>query len=437
MKHYLICILFSLALFSGCKKDEDQLIDNKKPEERILEALNKYQDELIASPYGWKAYLYTAGGSGFSFYLTFDKDNRVQMIGDLAPETTTELAESSYRLKASQVPSLLFDTYNYMHIIADPDNSVFGGVPAYGYYSDFQFDFDTQSGDTLKLDGTFLGSKMQLIKATQAEQTAYTKGDLLPAILNTLQFMESAENLYLTLGDGIRMQTTFNVNAKIASISWDDKGTFTSSSPFAFTLTGLVLQKPLVYKDKLITGFTYDAQKQVLFATVSGARFDVLPSATPILPLHSLIGINYSAIVVPNATSYPGWSADFVARRAAAQASMLAGPYRLRLDQVAFAFNNSIQSMTATADIYQGTNRFTAPFPYTYTKTVDGIYKFTAGAPSGNAALIIADMAPLTTQRLNVDRFVLDYFVNPNTGELLGQFKSIEHPEFTFTGSLQ
>ena len=437
MKRFLIYIVFSFALFSGCKKDDDQLIDGKKPEERIIEALTKYQDQLIASPYGWKAYLYTAGGSGFSFYLTFDKDNRVKMVGDLSPETTTDLFESSYKLKASQAPALLFDTYSYLHIIADPDNAVFGGVPAWGYYSDFEFDFDKQSGDTLKLDGKLLGSKLLLIKATQPEQSAYTNGDLLPSILNTLAFTESSENLYLTFGDGIKIQTGFNVSSKVASMSWDDKGTFTSSSPFAFTLTGIVLQNPLIYKDKQITDFTYDATKKLLYTTVGGTRFDVLVSSTPILPLHSLIGLNYSAIVVPNATSYPGWSADFVNRRAAAQAAMLAGPYRLRFDQIAITFNTSTQSMNFTVDIYQGTSRFTAPFPYTYTKTVDGVYKFTAGAPTGNAALIIADMAPLTTQRINADRFVLDYFVNPNNGELLGQFKSVEHPEFTFTGSLR
>jgi len=437
MKNIVIYSLLCLALFSGCKKDEDQMVDGKKPEERVAETLTKYQEQLMGSPNGWKAYLYTGGGNGFSFYLSFEKDNRVKMLGDLSPETTTELEESSYRLKASQVPTLLFDTYNYLHLLADPDPNMFGGAQGWGAYSDFQFNFDSQSGDTIRLDGTLLGSKLLLIKATAEEKTAYTSGALLPAILNSVDFLESSDNLYLTFGDGVKVQTSFNVGSKVLAISWDDKGTFTSSSPFAFTLAGIVLQNPVVYKDKLVKEFTYDVTKKVLYTTVGGTRFDVLASATPILPLHSLIGLNYSSVIVPNATSYPGWSADFIARRAAAAATMLAGPYRLRFDQIAIQFNTSIQTMTATVDIYQGVNRFVAPFPYTYTKTVDGIFKFTAGSPAGNAALIIADMAPITTQRLNSDRFVLEYFVNPANGQLLGQFKSLEHPDFTFSGTLQ
>jgi len=46
-------------------------------------------------------------------------------------------------------------------------------------------------------------------------------------------------------------------------------------------------------------------------------------------------------------------------------------------------------------------------------------------------------MAPLTTQRLNVDNFTLDYYINPANGQVLGQFKSVEHPDFFFSGTLQ
>ena len=155
------------------------------------------------------------------------------------------------------------------------------------------------------------------------------------------------------------------------------------------------------------------------------------------LPLHSLIGVNYSNIIVPNATSYPGWSADFAARRASAAAGMLTGPYTLRLDRMLFAFSTVRKSMVITTDIYQGANKFIGEFPYTYEKTTAGVYKFTAGSPTGNGSLIVANMAPLTTQRISVDDFTLDYFVNPGNGQILGQFKSVQHPDFFFSGTLQ
>ncbi len=52
--------------------------------------------------------------------------------------------ESGYRLKATQRPSLIFDTYSYIHAAADPDPNVSfsptnsGG---YGWGTDFDFSF--------------------------------------------------------------------------------------------------------------------------------------------------------------------------------------------------------------------------------------------------------------------------------------------------------
>ncbi|HEY0176551.1 MAG TPA: DUF4302 domain-containing protein, partial [Pedobacter sp.] len=77
MKKTLIYTLLSLALFSGCKKDNENLIDGKRPEQRLEETLTQYNDQLTGSTYGWKGYLYPAGGGGYSFYFSFDKNNRV------------------------------------------------------------------------------------------------------------------------------------------------------------------------------------------------------------------------------------------------------------------------------------------------------------------------------------------------------------------------
>jgi len=438
MKRLLIYTLFSLAVLSGCKKDEEQLIDGQRPEERLTEALTAYKEQLTGSSHGWKAYLYPAGGGGYAFYLNFSNENRVTMLGDLDYDPAENSSESSYRLKAIQAPTLSFDTYNYMHLLADPDETTFGGVRGWGYYSDFEFVFDQQSGDTLKLHGKLLDSKLVMVRATQAEKEAYNNKGLLNAVSTAVDYFQANNYLYVTLGDATRVQTSFNIYNKVFSLTWNDAGTtITNSAPFVFTLTGILLQNPVAYKDKLISEFLWDPETGTYYATVGGTRVDVIVSSTPIIPLASLIGINYSGLIIPNATNYPGWSADFQTRRAAAAATMLAGPYRLRLDRMVISFNTTLQSMTLTADIYQSATRFTGIFPYSYTKTADGVFKFTAEAPAGNGALIVADMAPLTTQRLNADRFTLEYFIHPTTGEVLGQFKSVEHPEFTFSGSLQ
>jgi hypothetical protein len=438
MKKTLIYTLLSLALFSGCKKDNENLIDGKRPEQRLEETLTQYNDQLTGSTYGWKGYLYPDGGGGYSFYFSFDKQNRVVMYGDMDSGPAQTSMESSYRIKVNQGLTLSFDTYSYLHLLSDPDPNVFGGIPGGGYYSDFEFTFNKETGDTLKLTGKLFGSKLVLVKATKAESDQYNAKGLYNSYVTAVNYMDAHSYLYVTFGDAAKIQTTFNYSSKMFSLTWDDKGTVvTKSAPFVFTLTGMLLQDPVFYNDQKITEFFWDAEKGQYYANVGGTRINVLTSATPILPLHSLIGISYSAITVPNATTYPGWSADFVSRRAAAAATMLAGPYKLRLDRMVFSFNTLQSTLNLTAYIFQNTSQFTGVFPYTYTKTSTGVYKFTAGSPTGNGSLIVSDMAPLTTQRLNADQFTLDYFVNPSNGQVLGQFKSVQHPEFTFSGALQ
>lgn len=438
MKKILIYTLFSLALFTGCKKEE-VLIDGERPEERVSTAVTKYNDELTGSTNGWKAFLYPEGGGGYSFYFNFTKDNKVSMYADLDSDPASESMESTYRIKALQNPTLSFDTYSYMHILADPDPNTFRGAAGWGLFSDFEFTFDKAVGDSIMLSGKLLKSKLVLVKATAAEKKLYNEKGLLNAILTSVDYIDANSNLYFTLVDAIKVQTSINYFQKVVTFIWDNGngGVTTNSTGFAFTLTGIRFKEPLIYKDKAISEFTWDPAKQVYFTTVGGVRLEIVSSTTSIYPLHLLLGIQYSEIIVPNGTNYPGWGTEFITRRAAAAAGTLASGYNLRLDRMVFNFNTINNTMLLSADVYQGANRFVADFPYSFTKTTAGVYKFTASAPTGNAALIVTQMALLTTQRINADTFTLAYFTNPTTGEILGQFKSVEHPNFTFSGSLQ
>jgi hypothetical protein len=438
MKRIIIYALLSLTVFSGCKKENVVLIDGEKPEERVGEALTRYSDQLTGSPYGWKAYLYPNGGGGFAFYLNFDKKNRVTMYSDLDYGPATVSKESSYRLKASQNPTLVFDTYNYMHILADPDSRVFGGAPGWGLYSDFEFNFGVQTGDTLKLSGKLLDSQLIMVRATKEEQELYNSKGLVNSLTTSVDYIGNNSTLYVNLDGATNVETKFDPNLKVMTLRWLEKGNISAvTAPFVFTLNGMLLQSPVSYKGKLMREFIWDAVKSIFYTTVDGKRVDVQSSPTPLIPLHLLIGINYSAITTPNATSYPGWSADFVARRAKTAAATLASGYNLRLDKIAFIFNANDKTLVLNADVYQNANRFIASYNYVYTKTAAGVYKFTFSTMNGNASLITAAMAPIVSERVNTDQFTIDYFTHPTTKQTLGQFKSVEHPDFTFSGALQ
>ncbi|WP_421942366.1 DUF4302 domain-containing protein [Pedobacter sp.] len=446
MKKIFLYILLSFGLFAGCKKDEI-LVDGQRPEERLTETVAKYADILTGSPYGWKAYLYPDGGGGFSFYLNFDKENNVSMYADIDPDAAAESFSSTYRIKALQNPTLSFDTYNYMHILADPDPSTFGGVAGWGVYSDFEFSLDKVVGDSVKLTGKLLGSKMVLVKATQAEQKLYNEQGLLNSINASVDYIFANSNLFILLGSTNKVQTTIDVNNKVFSLTWEEAGAInTTSTGFAFTLTGIVLKEPLFYNGKKITELTWDPVKKLFFTTVDGARIEVQSSSSPILPLHLLMGINYTRITAPNAATYPGWGTDFVARRALANqrslANIVVGTTPVSLGSMRFTFNSVSKTMVLVWNTPYGANSLNLTYPYTYTKTANGVFKFTIGSGfDGNSAFFYTQASkpldPVLQERINVDTFTLDYFIHPTTGALLGQFKSIEHPDFTFTGALQ
>ncbi|PUZ30138.1 protein of unknown function [Chitinophaga costaii] len=437
MKRYLVFIALILALLASCRKEGVDPASGQRPEERTEAKLHAYQSALTGSNNGWIAYLYPQGGGGFSFFLKFTDSNRVSMMADISETSTLEPFESSYRLKSVLAPSLLFDTYNYLHLLADPSPGVLGGVAGWGLYSDFEFSFDSLFNDSITLRGNLLDSKMILVKATAAQEASYEAGGLNTLVHELLDYTASNLNLYVLLGDDTKIQTTINPNTKVITLNWlKDNVISSSASAFAFTLTGIVLQQPVEYNGKKIYELTWDNDNQVLYAMVDGQKVVVQASPTPILPLHLLIGVSYTDIIVPNATDYPGWSEDFKTRRATAAASMQAGPYGLRMDRMQFLFSVPANQMLLELDIYQGSNKFLADFLYNYTKTDEGVYKFSGVTPTGNAGLIVNDMAPLTTQRLNADHFILDYYIDQASGSILGQFKSVEHEDFTFTGTL-
>lgn len=172
MKKILIYSLFIVLGLSACEK-EDKDTPLGTSDERLNEALVEYKDQLVNAENGWKATLFPSGGAGYSFLFDFSQNDRVTMLSDINPTTSTESFESTYRLKAMQHPSLLFDTYSYLHILSDPDASKSGGDYGQGKYSDFEFRFVSATPDSIVLSGIYNESKLILVRATQDEARQY------------------------------------------------------------------------------------------------------------------------------------------------------------------------------------------------------------------------------------------------------------------------
>jgi hypothetical protein len=442
-------LFFALVVLSGCKKSSFESVFEKSPEERMADAISLVNTSLTSSPNGWIATLPTSAGGGYSFYMNFDANQNVTMYSDISDVAATTVATSTYRITTGLGAMLAFDTYNYISVLQDPKASVFGGVQGSGFSSDVEFTYVRSTTDSLIFVGRQFRQALSMVKATAAQKASYVANGLKTSIDKTKSFFATTPYPYIdivsgsaTLKAGISMNFTNNMTAgkrvSFTGVLADNKTVIGGSSKFAFTLTGAdLLGAGLVYNGVRFVRFAWKDAATLAVYDSTGKEYIIKSSPTPLTPLYLLIGAGYTIVNVPNATTYAGWGADYVTRRATSATAMLTGGYNLRLEQMAYTFNNTTKKLTLKVNMPQGTTQFVGTLNYTYTRTDDGIFKFNYVDADGNGGIIVPFMASLLSQRLNLDTFTVDYLTDPVTGGLFAQFKSVQNPTFTFSGLLQ
>ncbi len=447
MKKILYAFVF-LSVMMGCKKTSYVPKFDKTPQERAADQIKLVSTTLTGATNGWIATMPTLAGGGYGFFITFDNEQGVTMLGDMTNESATTLGKSYYRVKQDMGTELVFDTYNYISMLDDPNAAILGGTAKVGYSSDIEFTYDRMNGDSIFFIGKKYRQPLKMVKATAAQKTAYTNGDYLTAINKLKNFFTTVKYPYVevvsgstTIKAGISINATNNLAAgkrvTFTGVLADGITVGSASAKFAFTLDGAdLLGGGLVYQGiKFVRFFWKDAATLVMYDS-TGKEYVVKSNPTPITPLWLLIGTGYASVTVANATTAPGWGTDYVTRRADAANKMLTGGYALRLEQMSYAFNNASKKMTLKVNMPQNTTPYVGTINYTYTRSDNGVFKFTYVDADGNGGIIVPFMASLLAQRLNVDTFNIDYYNDPS-GTVLAQFKSIENPTFTFTGTLQ
>jgi len=247
-----ICVIF---LVVACRKDKAAF--NKEADDRVNEQLANYQRVITGSPNGWTATLVTRLGNAYSFYFRFNDSNRVVMYCDFDSTTAGVQKESSYRLKSLQQPCLLFDTYSYVHLLADPDASVNGGYYGGGLFSDFEFAIDTCTADSILLTGRFNGSSAILRRASAQDRAAWENKQVRNNLVG-LSNLGKILNYFKRLNyNGTEYEIQINTVFKTAVITWKDaSGTpHTITTPYFFSAAGVQFSTPVVNGSTTITGF--------------------------------------------------------------------------------------------------------------------------------------------------------------------------------------
>ncbi|MCW3467903.1 DUF4302 domain-containing protein [Chitinophaga nivalis] len=437
MKNMLIAGSLLCLLATACRKQDNDSIFGQKPEERMNKQLTAYQQQLTGNANGWKAYIYPAGGAGFGFFFKFAETNRVNMIGDLTPTSGATLAESSFRLAALQRPSLLFDTYNYLHMLADPDRNVYGGAPGRGYDSDFEFGYDYTSNDTVFLTGNAKGSKMFLVRASAQEEASYKAGQLNTIQEQLDQYTSSHAVIYLSNGDQ-KIQLSINPSYREFTTVYISDGAFkTKQYTYAHTLQGIMLNEPVTIGAHSFRELILDPAKDVMYFKSGNNNVALETSNDQVFPLHMLMGVSYHQLTTGDATQVAG-SASYNAMWQAAKASVAALPYalKLKLNGLNVVFDTNAEQLQMNFLFSQTTNNFTATYTFDYTKASDGTYRFAMQDVQGQLAGILYSSVTPILQKVGAGKFKLGYFKAPGTGQM-GQLISVEDPLFFIGGALQ
>jgi len=274
MRKILIFGLLIVAL-AACKKSDrpDQL-----PDDKLTQVLTAYQTQLVGANNGWIGYLFPQGGGGYTFKFKFNDKNRVVTYSDLDAASSTTAKESSYRLKGTQLPSLYFDTYTYLHKLADPDPTVLGGTSGSGYLSDFEFSFISSSADTIKLKGNLNKSDLILIRA-KADQgddyigKAFTNNVYISKIANFPYYYNK-----LVIG-GKEYNITINTDQHTVSFYYNRNGFQRFSTEYAVASTGIALRKPFVDGNIIISEF-HDFVVNTTNSTLSMVAGNITGSTT-------------------------------------------------------------------------------------------------------------------------------------------------------------
>lgn len=169
MIKYLVYILTGLMVISSCRKDLHSSVFDESADQRLNTVLAGYQSVLVAAPYGWLANVVPNPDKNekvYAFWFKFNDSNRVVSRWKTNPALT-----SSYRLKALQRPELIFDTYTYLHLLADAEAKVPGAKPGTGLKSDFELEIISATADSIVFKGRYNGSDITFQKAAASDTT--------------------------------------------------------------------------------------------------------------------------------------------------------------------------------------------------------------------------------------------------------------------------
>ncbi len=311
--------IIAATFIVGCNKNNNLILRN--PDERLATALDANKTLLLSAANGWKATIYPKGGKGFSYYFQFTADGKVKMLSDFNTTSATELSESTYRLKALQRPTLIFDSYNYIHLLSDPDPLISdASARGNGLTSDFEFALTKQKGDTLNMEGIFNNNRMTMVKLSAAEEQVILSGGFNTMAANNAAYAAANKNSYITFDDGNKALMAFNIPQKSITISYlnSDNEVANQALKYAVGTDRLYLSDFYKYGTGSFNELLYDATAKTYYVMLGAKKINIEKLSIPTdLPLSLQFGFSssytYNNITIPSTGLPSGVTSGFTA----------------------------------------------------------------------------------------------------------------------------
>lgn len=312
MKNRYMLILIILLFSSSCVKDNNDLFD-KSPDERLSEKISEYNNILTEAPNGWIMTIETKVDGVYRLWVKFKTGNRVDMLCDMdatwatKDATSSVIKESSYKIKAMQYPTLIFDTYNYIHLMADPQGTnssygnINGGVNGTGLASDFEFALGSFENNIVTLKGRYNSVKAILERATAAQESAIKQGALKDVHTKLNSYFSTVKYPVLEV-NGVKVDilvgnrsTRFSYLSKGEMItqncsSYPDLSSFTDNK----VSSNIHFITPLDVNGVEVNGFTFD--KDGYFFNDGKSNKYIYDNKKPSVPLRFGYNLDYSSM---------------------------------------------------------------------------------------------------------------------------------------------
>lgn len=442
MKKWLILLIAGMV-FISCNKAKVDLLFGKLPEERMVERNTQLKEQLRGAPNGWKAVMKTSlKGTVYGFYMAFDDQNRVSMLTDFNPQYSSSKLISTYRVQYISNATLIFDTYNYITLLQDPNGFRTGGEIREGYQSDIEFEYLHHTEDSIVLRGRKYKNFLYLIKASAEDAAAFEKGEYATAITH---FDNLFPNTFPTIllnqnevTQKIGLTTDKNQKLIFANYLTKENTLAFDTSSFAYAIDGAYFPDGLTVYGIRFTSIRWKGSELVSY-DAAGKEYPMELAEDYPIPFELLFGMGYKFLAY-SGTTYPKTTPQgsaIMAQYLGGIPGNILGHY---FNQASLSLKVDVKHKILTvegwhkASDYEGTSR--VAFNYTLDEAT-GIYTFTLKTPAEGGLLAHLLNEP---GKPNIQDFLLNNKVKFNlfkvNGASYGKLSSVTDPSIVMTWGL-